>query len=166
MGTVFIGQNLTSTYVRIWRLHLSDYDVYRRQILTYKDGPCTERAKSLFVWCLSVNMLLYYAHVPHQKRVSWADRYEEAFDYSRTRVIDEYLQLCNRRVSGKVMMPQLKLGFTHSRNFELLFDIFKYTTVFDNIFLQCGCRNLDHKENLNEMKYLRIKKVRTVLMPW
>ena len=27
------------------RLYRSEYDVYRRQILTYKYGPCAERVK-------------------------------------------------------------------------------------------------------------------------
>ena len=42
-GTVFIRQNLTSTDGD--RLYTSKSDVYRRQILTYKDGPRAERVK-------------------------------------------------------------------------------------------------------------------------
>ena len=32
------------------RLHTSESDVYRRQILTYKDDPCTERVNSDYMF--------------------------------------------------------------------------------------------------------------------
>ena len=31
------------------RFYTSESDVYRRQILTYKDGPCTERLLDVFI---------------------------------------------------------------------------------------------------------------------
>ena len=42
-GTVLRRQNLTFEDVRFWRIKTSESDVYRRQILTYKDGPSPER---------------------------------------------------------------------------------------------------------------------------
>ena len=44
-GTVFIRQNLTSNFQCGDRFYTSESDVYRRQILTYKDGPRTEGVK-------------------------------------------------------------------------------------------------------------------------
>ena len=40
---LFLSVRGPSLYVRIWRLQTSESDVYRRQILTYKDGPRSER---------------------------------------------------------------------------------------------------------------------------
>ena len=44
------------------RLYTSECDVYRRYILTYKDGPRTERVKHTYLWWV-VTFLHYYCYL-------------------------------------------------------------------------------------------------------
>ena len=54
-GTVFIMGLRSSDIFKVFqcgdRLYTSESGVYRRQILTYKDDPRTEKVKSTGVWC-------------------------------------------------------------------------------------------------------------------
>ena len=42
------------------RLYTSEYDVYRRQILTYKDGPRTERVKLCVTTATQKQLLILF----------------------------------------------------------------------------------------------------------
>ena len=40
-----------------YRLYMSEFDVHRRQILTYKDGPSTERVKTRILYTVDKFMM-------------------------------------------------------------------------------------------------------------
>ena len=58
-----------SLYVRLWRLYASESDVCRRQILTYKDGPRTERIK---IFPMAVNLEKWIGIQMKQKELTKA----------------------------------------------------------------------------------------------